>query len=33
VELRWRRSGKSEDLPVGEAAQRIGRLITESSGT
>jgi prolyl-tRNA synthetase len=33
VELRWRRSGKSEDLPVGEAAQRIGKLIAEASGT
>jgi prolyl-tRNA synthetase len=32
VELRWRRDGKSEDLPVGEAAQRIRKLIAEASG-
>jgi prolyl-tRNA synthetase len=32
VELRWRRDGKSEDLPVGEAAERIRKLIAEASG-
>lgn len=32
VELRWRRDGKSEDLPVGEAAQRIRKLIAEALG-
>jgi prolyl-tRNA synthetase len=32
VELRWRRDGKSEDLPVAEAAERIGKLIAEAAG-
>jgi prolyl-tRNA synthetase len=32
VELRWRRDGKNEDLPVAEAAERIGKLIAEASG-
>jgi len=32
VELRWRRDGKSEDLPVVEAADRIGKLIAEAPG-
>ena len=33
VELRWRRDGKSEDLPVGEAAQRIRETHRRSVGS
>ena len=32
VELRRRRDGKSEDLPVAEAAQRIGKIVAEALG-
>jgi len=32
VELRWRRDGKTEDLPVADAAQRIGKLVAEALG-
>jgi prolyl-tRNA synthetase len=33
VELRWRRDGKTEDLPVRGAAERIRKLIAEAAGT
>jgi prolyl-tRNA synthetase len=33
VELRWRRDGKTEDLPVRGAAERIQKLIAEAAGT
>jgi prolyl-tRNA synthetase len=32
VELRWRRDGKSEDLPLADAAQRIRQLVAETPG-
>jgi prolyl-tRNA synthetase len=32
VELRWRRDGKSEDLPVAEAAERIRQIVSEALG-
>ena len=32
VELRWRRSGKSEDIPVADAAQTIQKIITDALG-
>jgi prolyl-tRNA synthetase len=32
VELRWRRDGRTEDLPVADAAQRIGKLVAEALG-
>jgi prolyl-tRNA synthetase len=32
VELRWRRDGRSEDLPVAEAAERIRKIVAEALG-
>jgi prolyl-tRNA synthetase len=32
VELRWRRDGKSEDLPVAEAAERIRKIVAAALG-
>jgi prolyl-tRNA synthetase len=32
VELRWRRDGKTGDLPVAEAAQQIQKLVAEALG-
>jgi prolyl-tRNA synthetase len=32
LELRWRRDGKTEDLPVAGAAERIRRLIADTPG-
>jgi prolyl-tRNA synthetase len=32
VELRWRRGGKSEDVPVAEAAERVSKVIGEPLG-
>jgi prolyl-tRNA synthetase len=32
VELRWRRDGKSEDVPVGQAAQRIQSIVGGALG-
>ena len=32
VELRWRRDGKTEDLPIADAAPRIGKLVAEALG-
>ena len=32
VELRWRRDGKSEDIPVAQAAQKIQKIIGDASG-
>jgi prolyl-tRNA synthetase len=32
VELRWRRDGRSEDLPVAQAAEQIRRIVAEAVG-
>jgi prolyl-tRNA synthetase len=32
VELRWRRDGKTEDIPVAQAAQKIQKIIGDASG-
>jgi prolyl-tRNA synthetase len=32
VELRWRRDGKTEDIPVADAVERIGKLIAATAG-
>jgi prolyl-tRNA synthetase len=32
VELRWRRGGKSEDLPLAEAAERVRKIVDEALG-
>jgi len=30
VELRWRRDGKTDNIPVGEASQQLHRIITQA---
>jgi prolyl-tRNA synthetase len=32
VELRWRRGGQSEDLPLAEAAERVRKIVDEALG-
>jgi hypothetical protein len=32
VELRGRRDGKTEDVPVGEAAEQIRKIVDEALG-
>jgi prolyl-tRNA synthetase len=32
VELRWRRDGKTEDVPIAGAAERIGKLVADRPG-
>jgi prolyl-tRNA synthetase len=30
VELRWRRDGKTDEIPLGDAAQTIDQIVTQA---